>query len=259
MAKGSNRIVVGATLAILAASYVALDRDRLPGDAEPAGADVARRSAGLLPHAEGVGGPVAAPIAARAGGRAFASLESGYRWNPVEPGIAENAEDAAWLSAHGYPGPDVERYLLSLSVDALRRLAGNGNQPAQAILAYRLALSGAPADDVVGLLERSAAEGSVYALKMAGDIFQTVPGLRDPEMAHAYYGLLTRRGDQGGLTANAVFGEQLSPDQRARSRLLEEVLWRGLLARRKRPFEQSMRPGFVLLVQHGASVRAEDW
>lgn len=185
--------------------------------------------------------------------RTFNSLETGYRWNPLDPGIAENEKDAAWLSAHGYPGPDVEKYLMSLSIDALRALAEKGNQPAQAILAYRLALSGASADEFMGILDRSAAAGSVYATKMTADILQTVPEFRNPELARAYYGVLLRRGDQGGIIANTVFGSQLSQEQLVRSRMLEEVLWRKLMSARMRiygrPFDPSMRPGFISLME----------
>ncbi|TDK26197.1 hypothetical protein E2F46_06255 [Luteimonas aestuarii] len=252
--KGSSKIALGIGVAALLVAAVFYYRsDSTTGPVDGPVSTLVVESESPSPVSQPSVDPVAASsepgrhAANAAGGSQF--LESGYRWNPVQPGIAQNAEDAAWLAAHGYPGPDVEHYLMSLSVDALRRLAAGGNQPAQAILAYRLAQSGSPPDEVTALLERSAADGSVYALKMAGDIFQTVPTMKNPEMAHAYYGLLTRRGDQGGLIANSVFGDTLTAEERARSRMLEEILWRNVMQRRQRPFDLSMRPGFISLME----------
>lgn len=159
------------------------------------------------------------------------SLEFGYRWNPDLPGIAESAEDAAWLQAHGYPGPEVERYLMSLSTEGLKTLADDGNQSALAVYAYRLAQSGAPQAQTQEALLRSAAAGSAYALKMAGDIYQTVDGYRDPVMASAFYGLLARVGDQGGYGQAYLLGSRLSENQRFQAGLLEESLWRSLIVR----------------------------
>ena len=175
-------------------------------------------------------------------------LESGYRWDPANPGVAANEEDAAWLGAHGYPGPDVERYLMSLSLNALQRMAREGNQSAAAILAYKKIRAGEDGDEAIKSLDRIAAGGSVYALKVAADIFQGVPEYRNPELAYAYYGLMLRRGDHSGLTARAMYEGSLSSDQMARSRIIEEMLWRNLVDKGGVRLDSSIRPGFGALL-----------
>jgi len=178
----------------------------------------------------------------------FLRSEWGYRWDASKPGIASSAEDAAWLEANGFPGPDVEDHLRRLSVGELRTLAGRGNQPASAVLAYRLATLGTPREEVLALLHGSAANGSVYALKTAGDIFMMVDGYRDPAMASAYYGLQARSGDQSGFEQRYLVDQQLSGDRRLQAGLIEEALWReiGLSSS-----EVDERPGFSAFIQGG--------
>lgn len=177
----------------------------------------------------------------------FNSLESGYRWDQSAPGIAANKQDAEWLDSHGFPGPDVERYLMSLHISTLKNLAESGNKPAQAIYALRLAQSGHQQADTQEVLIKSAASGSIYALKMAGDIYSSVDGYRDPAMASAFYGLQARRGDQAGLSQSYLTDSRLNDDQRFRANVLKELIWRNIDAIRAqgglRSLESSARPG----------------
>lgn len=170
-------------------------------------------------------------------------LAAGYRWDPNNPGYADSEVDAAWLEAHGYPGPEVETYLLSLPLGSLKSLAEGGNKPAQAVYGYKLAQSGASKAETQDVLLESAASGSVYALKMAGDIYQAVDSYRDPVMASAFYGLQARRGDQMGLGLMYMLDGRLSTDQRLRARAMEESLWRNRLARTNSS-QTIARPGF---------------
>ncbi|WP_411833140.1 hypothetical protein [Pseudoxanthomonas mexicana] len=188
-----------------------------------------------------------APLLAKGNRGNSSSLEVGFRWNPDNPGIAESEQDAAWLEKNGYPGADVQMYLMSLPVDSLKTLSENGNHPAQAIYALRLAQAGASHADTQDILLRSAASGSVYALKMAGDIYMTVDGYRDPAMANAFYGLQTRSGDQAGFAQRHLLGRGLSEEQRLRSEVLEELMWRNL----KKTCISTPRPGFMELLEKG--------
>lgn len=175
-------------------------------------------------------------------------LESGYRWDPNNPGIAESQQDAAWLEANGYPGPDVEAYLMSLPVYALKNLADRDNKPAQAFYAFRLAQSGADQSDTQEVLLKSAASGSIFALKMAGDIYYTVDGYRDPVMASVFYGLQARRGDHAGLIQNYLVDSALTSDQRLRAQALRELAWINMgkmPSQGRRYLDFSPRPGFV--------------
>ena len=180
-------------------------------------------------------------------------FESGYRWNPNNPGIAENQQDAAWLDAHGYPDPDVEAHLMSLSLDALKNLADRGNKPAQAFYALRLAQSGADQRDTQETLIKSAASGSVFALKMAGDIYYTVDGYRDPVMASVFYGLQARQGDHAGITQNYLVDSALTPDQRLRAQALRELTWINMRnipnQGAKDNLSPSPRPGLVAFLE----------
>lgn len=177
----------------------------------------------------------------------FNSLESGYRWDQLNPGIATSKEDAQWLEAHGFPGPDAERYLMSLPTAALQDLANRGNKPAQAIYALRSAQAGNPQADTQEILLKSAASGSVYALKMAGDIYTSVDGYRDPVMASVYYGLQARRGDQAGFSQNYLMDSRMSDEQRFRAQVLRELMWRNIDDLRTqggmRTLDSSPRPG----------------
>ena len=252
-----NKFLFGAAVAA-ALAIAAVFISRGPASEDQRSGNTEKEFVEIQPTVkEGLGsradGPREEPSSTAVARRSTAALEQGYRWNPVDPGIAESAEDAGWLAARGYPGPEVERHLMSLPESALRDLAAEGNQSAQSVLAYRLAQSGAPVEEVMAILEDSAAGGSVYALKMTADIFQTVPQFKNPELARAYYGLMVRRGDHGGLIANATFGSGLSSEQVLRAQVLEEMLWRKLLADRDRllgrPFDPSLRPSFISLIE----------
>ena len=179
----------------------------------------------------------------------FDSREYGFRWNPQDPGVAASAEDARWLGARGFPGPDVERHLLGLPLVTLQELSERGNPAALAFYAYHLARRGAPREQVFAMLDASAASGSVYALKMAGDIAFTMRDQRDMALARAYYGLQARAGDQAGLTQAYMVDVVLSDEQRFRASLIEEDLWRRI-----RPTggqEGEVRPGFKAFVEQG--------
>lgn len=180
--------------------------------------------------------------------REFDSIELGYRWNRLNPGMAANEADAQWLESKGFPGPDVEGHLLSLPVDRLKDLAERGNVPAQAIYALRLAQAGRPHADTQDVLLKSASSGSVYALKVAGDIFSSVEGYRDPVMASVFYGLQARRGDHAGFSQQYLVDGRLTTDQRLRAQVLSEATWRSIDILRRQgatpPFDLSVRPGF---------------
>lgn len=177
----------------------------------------------------------------------FNSLESGYVWDQSNPGVAASKQDAEWLESHGFPGPDVERYLLAFPMDGLKALAERGNKPAQAIYALRLAQAGHKQTEVQDQLLKSAASGSVYALKIGGDIYTTVSGYRDPVMASVFYGLQARRGDQAGFSQRYLADVRLNQDQRLRAQVLEELMWRNIDALRMqggaRAFDLTSRPG----------------
>jgi len=113
-------------------------------------------------------------------------------------------------------------------VEELRTLSARGNQPATAVLAYRLATLGTARKEVLDLLHGVAADGSIYALKTAGDIFMTVDDYRDPAMASAYYGLQARGGDHAGIVQKYLLSHQMNDRQRLLCGLLEESLWREL-------------------------------
>lgn len=194
--------------------------------------------------------PAAAP-AAHASPQAFTRSELGYRWDASRPGIAANEADAAWLESRGFPGPDVEDHLRRLSMQELESLAARGNQPAAAIHAYRLAVSGAPRADVLTRLTRSANEGSVYALKTAGDLYLTVKGYRDPAMASAYYGLQARAGDQSGFEQRYLLSNQLNSEQRLQSDLMQEMLLRTMSPSLQSPTGMDPRPGFNAFLRQG--------
>jgi len=100
----------------------------------------------------------------------------------------------------------------------------------------------------MALLHESAAGGSIYALKTAGDIFMTVDGYRDPATASAYYGLQARSGDQSGFEQRYLLDQQLSGERRLQAALVEEALWReiGLSSS-----EWDERPGFRAFIQGG--------
>ena len=182
-------------------------------------------------------------------------FESGYRWNPANPGIAESKEDATWLDKHGYPGPDVEQHLMSLSVDALKALVGEGNKPALAIYAFKQAQAGVQRADTQEMLLKSAASGSVYALKMGGDIYTVVDGYRDPVMASVFYGLQARSGDQAGLVQGYVVGRSLTIDQRLQVDMLRELMWRSMKNTQNGlgggVSDFSPRPGYIDFLEHG--------
>ena len=230
-------VVVLATAALVA--YLLYQGNGLPTNAtsKPAHPLPASMTAASTDSAQ-------AKIAPRAAPRPFSRSEWGYRWDPSKPGIAVSAEDAAWLESKGYPGPDVEDHLMRLSVEELRALADRGNQPATAVLAYRLATRGGSHEEVLDLLHGAAANGSVYALKTAGDIFMTVDGFRDPAAASAYYGLQARGGDHGGTVQKYLLFHHMNDRQRLMCGLLEESLWRELGDIRWPASAAEARPGF---------------
>lgn len=185
--------------------------------------------------------------------QAFTRSEIGYRWDPSKPGIAASEADAAWLESRGFPGPDVEDHLRRLSMQELESLAARGNQPAAATYAYKLASSGRSRAEVLARLSKSANEGSVYALKTAGDIYMTVEGFRDPAMASAYYGLQARAGDQSGFEQRYLLSSQLSSTQRLQSDLMQEMLSRSMNTTLQSPAELDPRPGFNEFLSQGLS------
>lgn len=192
--------------------------------------------------------------------QAFTRSEYGYRWDPSKPGIATGEVDAAWLESRGFPGPDVEDHLRRLSLQELEALAARGNQPAAAIHAYTLAAAGGPRAEVLARLDKSASEGSVYALKTAGDIYLTVEGYRDPAMASAYYGLQARAGDPSGFEQRYLLSHQLNATQRLQSDLMQERLFRSMNSAPQSPFGLDPRPGFDAFLTQGsgaASTRQE--
>ncbi len=146
---------------------------------------------------------------------------------------------------------------MSLPLHALENLAEGGNKPAQAFHALRLAQSGADQGHTQEVLLRSAASGSVFALKMAGDIYHTVDGYRDPVMASVFYGLQARRGDHAGFVQNYLVDSAFTPEQRLRAQTLRELTWMnmgripGQGSRRYLDF--SPRPGFVPFLQQALS------
>jgi len=133
----------------------------------------------------------------------------------------------------------------------LESLAGRGNQPAAAIYAYKLATSGGSREDVLTILSKSANEGSVYALKTAGDIYMAVKGFRDPAMASAYYGLQARAGDQSGFEQRYLVSNQLNGTQRLQSDLMQEMLSRSMNAPLQSPTGLDARPGFNEFLSQG--------
>lgn len=224
-----------------------------------------RSDRGADPAAQG---PVAASsAAASAGARAarsapssaprFLRSEWGFRWDPSKPGIAASEADAAWLQAQGFPGPDVEQHLFGLSLPELESLAARGNQPATAIYAYRLARSGASHERVRAILDASAAEGSVYALKMAGDIFWLVDGFRDPVVARAYYGLQFQAGDQNGFTQSLMLARQLDQRGQIEAEWLKGRIWEELGAPAPRWDGVGARPGFKAFMGQWENVARE--
>lgn len=177
------------------------------------------------------------------------NLMKGYKWDPLQPGVAANKEDADWLDRHGYPDEAVFDRLSSLSLVDLKHLADSGNKPAQAVYAYRLASAGGSPSDVQSILMKSAADGSLYALKMAGDIYMAVPGYRDNVMASAYYGLLASNGDQAGFVQGYLVDSQLSAEERLRARAIEEALGTSLsnmsgLSESEAAAGNGVRPGY---------------
>jgi hypothetical protein len=133
----------------------------------------------------------------------------------------------------------------------LESLAARGNQPAAAIYAYKLAASGGSREDVITMLSKSANEGSVYALKTAGDIYMTVKGFRDPAMASAYYGLQARAGDQSGFEQRYLVSNQLGSTQRLQSDLMQETLSRSMSTPLQSPAGLDPRPGFNEFLSQG--------
>lgn len=199
--------------------------------------------------------PTTPSPSARAAPAPFARSEWGYRWDASKPGIAASPADAAWLESRGYPGPDVEDHLRRLSLQELQALASRGNPAATAILAYKLASSGGPRDEVLALLSTSANAGSAYALKTAGDIHMMVDGYRDPAIASAYYGLLARLGDPSGFEQRYLLSQQLDSTQRLQSDLMQERLWRNLDPAMQLSADAEPRPGFDAFLDQGLGPR----
>lgn len=216
----------------------------------PSGSGLSDRDSEHAAQDRATASSTAASIDPRSGGPAaaasprFRHSEWGYRWDASKPGIAASEEDAAWLQSKGFPGPDVEAHLMRLSLPELEALAARGNQPATAIYAYRLAQAGASREQVLAVLDASAADGSVYALKMAGDIFFTVDRLRDPVMARVYYGLQGLAGDQSGIVQGFVLANQLDQDQRMEAGRLRRELWEEMTASSPNGMDGEARPGY---------------
>ncbi|WNH54516.1 hypothetical protein [Stenotrophomonas oahuensis] len=235
----SSKVIAGATLsaAVLYATYFFVSSNAQE-DGQPA--------AEATPSS-----PVTPSPQSTTSRKPFTRSESGYRWDASKPGIATSEADAAWLESKGFPGPDVEDHLRRLSLQELESLAARGNQPAAAIYAYKLATSGRPPAEVLTALSKSANEGSVYALKTAGDIYMTVDGYRDPAIASAYYGLQARAGDQAGFEQRYLLSPQLNNTQRLRSDLMQEMLLRSMGSTLQSPAGLDPRPGFNEFVKQG--------
>ncbi len=215
-------------------------------DSSPSRQNLSEQPSQVTPHSSAV-------PSARTSPQAFTRSELGYRWDASKPGIAASEADAAWLESRGFPGPDVEHHLRRLSMQELESLAARGNQPAAAIYAYKLATSGGSHADVLTRLSKSANEGSVYALKTAGDIYMTVKGYRDPAMASAYYGLQARAGDQSGFEQRYLLSNQLNSTQRLQSDLMQEMLSRSMGTALQSPAGLDPRPGFNEFLSQGLS------
>lgn len=264
----TSKWFLGACVAIAAVCSAACRRELENAGAAPVVESASLSSAG--DRAERVGGQgtvepsgQAAVNASMAGAGSAAGrqpardLYSGYSWDPLAPGIAADAQDAAWLSARGYPDSEVYFRLSVLPMADLQALAEGGNLAAQGVYAYRLAKTGAAPAEVQSMLMRSAANGSAYALKVAGDIYQTVPEFRDPVMAMAYYGLMASEGDQSGFAQGYLFGQGMLADDRLRSRIIEEQLRAELAALKRRASSRSsvvpsQRPGYQAFLQAAA-------
>lgn len=238
-------LVVALVLVVIAVTYVRRD-------GSPAKAASVQSTQGRISEASEQGAEDAAVASTGAPTRAVPvdyAGDYGYDWNPENPGVATSEADAAWLKDSGFPSPEAEERLALLSIDELQSLAKQGNQPAAAMYAYRLARQGAEQSEVLAVLQASASSGSVYALKTAGDIFLTVNGYRDPVMASAYYRMQARAGDQAGFSQNYLLQGQLTPEQKLRSEMLTELLWRNTGGPTGRLSTRESRPGYREFVE----------
>lgn len=248
MGRGSKVFVVVALAAGVSFALYSFVHQGPAQDTEspPSRQNLSEQPSQVTPHSSAV-------PSARTSPQAFTMSELGYRWDASKPGIAASEADAAWLESRGFPGPDVEDHLRRLSMQELESLAARGNQPAAAIYAYKLATSGGSRADVLTRLSKSANEGSVYALKTAGDIYMTVKGFRDPAMASAYYGLQARAGDQSGFEQRYLLSNQLNSTQRLQSDLMQEMLSRSMNTTLQSPAGLDPRPGFNEFLSQGIS------
>ena len=193
-----------------------------------------------------------APLSPGAGG-VRAKLEKGYEWNSARPGDAANEEDAAWFNSRGYPGPDVYEYLHSIPPVELRRLADSGNVTAMSVYAQTLAKQPGNRAQILELLHQGAATGSVYSLKMGGDIFSAYPNYRDPVMSLVYYQLQARAGDHAGFVQSYIAQQQIKPEQALVANLMTEQMWKSFAGTRLLAQSAHVRPGYEKFVTTAVS------
>lgn len=171
-------------------------------------------------------------------------IEQGYNWNPARPGEAASEEDANWLAARGFPGPDVYDYLKSIPQQELKRLVDQGNHAAIGVYAQELARQAGNRREILEILHSSAESGAIYALKTGGDIFTVFKDYRDPVMAATFYNLQGRAGDQGGFVQSYVISQQMSSDQRLLVNAMTEQMWRSFEGTRLENQSGNVRPGY---------------
>ncbi|MNM85770.1 hypothetical protein D3C81_979050 [compost metagenome] len=173
-----------------------------------------------------------------------AKLEKGYTWNSARPGDAANEEDAAWFNSRGYPGPEVYEYLHSIPQGELKRLADAGNVSAMSIYAQSLSTVPGNRAEILSLLHRGASTGSVYSLKMGGDIFSAYPDYRDPVMSLVYYQLQARAGDHSGYVQSYIAKQQIKPEQALLANVMTEQMWKNFAGTQLLAQSANVRPGY---------------
>lgn len=202
--------------------------------------------------------PSRPPTAARSGmlsggGAVRGKLEHGYAWNPSRPGDAASEEDAAWFNSRGYPGPEVYEYLHSIPQVELKRLADSGNVSAMAVYAQTLAKQPGNRSQILDILHQGAAAGSVYSLKMGGDIFSAYPAYRDPVMSLVYYQLQARAGDHAGYVQSYIAQQQIKPEQVLLANVMTEQMWRSFAGTQLLAQSAHVRPGYEKFVETAVS------
>jgi len=164
-----------------------------------------------------------------------------------------NEEDAAWFNSRGYPGPDVYEYLHSIPPEELKRLADSGNVTAMSVYAQTLAKQPGNRSQILELLHQGAATGSVYSLKMGGDIFSAYPDYRDPVMSLVYYQLQARAGDHAGYVQSYITQQQIKPEQVLVANVMTEQMWKSFAGTQLLAQSANVRPGYEKFVATAVS------